>query len=220
MSQKSLDELLIVSPVLLFLRRNIKYVCLILFLYYTKGKAFLAAKISISMLLFKQVRKDPHGKVYGPDSQQYLELYSLYNMEVLAMTIAAALSAVVIGMCLVWLTDVMGTYKSVMTREARHMRYWARQEIKSLEKQRRLIASLDSAQELKSTTLKLIGRMEDVILRYEQTATALNPERSTRVRLSETTETCRDLFDEPKLAPRSTKKSRTVARTLKFKPKF
>ena len=216
MSQKNISELIIVSPVLLFLRRHINIFCLLLFLFYTKGSAFYALRVSIAILLFRHWGKDEQGRIYGPRSPQYQELYSVYHMDILAGTLSAAVTVIMIGLCLVWAVDTMGSYKSSMTREARHMRYWARQEIKTLENQGRLLASLKNAEALNETSLKVIEKMEVILLRYEQRACALRPDKTIRPKLSEKEETIADLIEWSDLKTLKEKPSPEPKKGLKF----
>ena len=216
MSQKNISELIIVSPVLLFLRRHINILCLLLFLFYTKGHAFYALRISISMVMFRYLRKDELGQPFGPEIVEYQQLYSVYHMDLLAGTLSAAATVIMIGAILVWFTDAVGSYKSCMTREARHMRYWTRQEIKRLA-QGRLIASLDSAQELKTRTLDVIVKMDEILLRYEKMARAIYPDRIVNDKLSDREKTLGDLFDEVNFQASPPKPPREPKASIKFK---
>ena len=217
MSQKNISELIVVSPVLLFVRRHINIFCLLLFLFYTKGSAFYALRISISMLMFRHWGKDERGRTYGPESAQYQELYSIYHMDILAGTLTAGVTVILIGAVLVWIADIMGSYKSSMTREARHMRYWTRQEIKTLENQGRLLASLKNAEALNETSLKVIEKMEVILLRYEQRACALHPDKTIRPKLSEKEETIGDLIEWSDLKTLKEKPSPEPKKGLKFR---
>lgn len=217
MPQKTLNEFLVLSPVLLFLRRHVNYLCLFLFLFYTKGSAFYALRVSITILLFRHWGKDEQGRIYGPQSPQYQELYSVYHMDILAGTLSAAVTVIMIGICLVWAVDAMGSYKSMMSREARHMHYWARQETRSLAVKGRLIATLDQAQQLKEIAFKTIEKMEAIILRYEKSAMALNPELPKRSKLSETDDNFKDLFSQSAEKASNANKPPAVSKAIKFK---
>jgi len=217
MPQKTLNEYLVISPVLLFFRRHINFLCLFLFLFYTKGYAFYALRVSYTILMVRHWGKDNQGQPYGPRSPEYQELYSVYNMDVLAGILCAAVAVIMIGIFLVWVTDVMGSYKSMMSREARHMRYWARQETRSLEEKGRLITTLEQAQSSKEAAFETIERMEALILRYEKSARALKPDAPKRTKLSDTEESFKDLFSQPAEKVNRTRKAPPPSASIKFK---
>ena len=167
--------------------------------------------------MFRHWGKDERGRIYAPESPQYQELYSVYHMDILAGTLTAVVTVILIGTVLVWVADAMGSYKSSLTREARHMRYWARQEIKTLENQGRLLASLKNAVTLNETALKVIKKMEVILLRYEQKACALHPDKTIRPKLSEKEETIADLIEWSDLKTLKEKPSPEPKRRIKFK---
>jgi len=123
----------------------------------------------------------------------YPDLFDFENIAALSGLIISAVLAILVGVFLFWFIDALG-----------HERRAKQQ-------------ALEMISDLKAMTLD----MEEVILRYQHTSIALNPEIKKRAKLSKEDKTFRDLFDfDAAGRGDSSKAQKQKSRVIKFKPKF
>ena len=218
MSQTNWDELFVILKEVCCVKRNIPLFWAFLFLYYNWGHNFHALRTTFSIMIDRWVRaaKDIP---FSPHNPGYDELYSVYNMYILAGTIAAALLAIFGTFCLIRFMDFIFSYDSALPREARNLQRRVRREIKHLDNQGRILTTLENDQDAKDKAVLIIKRMEDIILRYEQRAARLSPDTPRPEKLSEREETFLDLFSDLETAKQE-EKQKTNQNKIKFRPKF
>ena len=133
---------------------------------------------------------------------------------------AVAITVIIIAIFLNWVLRILGSHKSLMSREAAHLRRWTRREIKLLDDQARLLVTIRKEQDVKDKALETIKRMEQIILRYEKAAMANRSSHPKKTKLSAKPDTYLDLFDGPAAENGDKKRSRVMTKAIKFVPKF
>ena len=175
MPQTNWGEFGVILKEVFLVRRNAYYLGIVIFLYYNWGHSYHALKATISIVMFGRWGKDANGNALMLQSPEYQELYSVYTIDILAGTIAAALLAIFAAMLMIRFMDFIFSYDSALSRESRRLQKWVRRETKHLDNQGRILATLRLDQEAKTKGFQTIKRMEDILIRYEQRAAMLNP---------------------------------------------
>jgi len=206
---------------MLVIRQNIYLFCFFIFFGLNGKDGFLSFKVAGSLFYYTQISESRRRKLY-PD------LFDFENIAALSGLIISAVLTILVGVFLFWFIDNLGLRKELMSREARRIRKLVRAEIKHLENQKLMVEALGHERRAKQQALEMISDlkamtldMEEVILRYQHTSIALNPEIKKRAKLSKEDKTFRDLFDfDAAGRGDSSKAQKQKGRVIKFKPKF
>lgn len=206
---------------MLVIRHNVYLICIVTFLFINMQNTFLGLRVALRIIFLYQGSEYARKRVH-PD------LYTNENMLALSGLIVSTFFVFMLGMFLVWFIDNMNLSTSLYSREARRIRKSVRAEIKHLENQKLMLDALGHERRAKQQALEMISDlkamtldMEEVILRYQHTSIALNPEIKKRAKLSKEDTTFRDLFDfDAAGRGDSSKAQKQNRRVIKFKPKF
>ena len=176
MSEKNLNEYLINTKPVLFVRRNIIYMSIGFFLMLNYGSTFKTLKAAISVIFFNRWGVDKSVDSTGAYSSEYYALYSIDNINLFSETIMNASIACVTWVFCIWAFDLIGDHRSHMSRETAQMRRRIKQEIKDLDAKGRIITTLDHEQRLNDIYKSVILRQETIISRHEHVARLMAPE--------------------------------------------
>ena len=196
MSETNWPEFLDIVKEVFLTKGGATFLSVIAFLYLNWGYTTHALKITFSILLFKRWNKDAEGMPLGPETFEYKELYSVQNFEILAYTITTALYAVLACMFMIRLLEFLYFKDNGLKHQTQVLRRRVHRETKRLDKEGRILISLDIEQALRAEFQDKLRRMEDIVLRHEKIAMALNPDIPASPKLSEKDDSFADLFDD------------------------
>jgi len=198
---------------LLYVRQRLALYVVIIFIIINLFEILIALKISIFMALFLLMGEKAKEEIYD-------KYYSFENFEILANLLTYGLLTFIIFVFVIFFLDTFGIKGSLKTPEFRRLKRSLRRDMKQLEDQGRLQANIGSAQDIKDLSVKLLLKMEEIVKRYEYTATALNPDSFKRTKLSEADKSIKDLFDYAEDKKDQKEKAKSLRKIVKFKPKF
>jgi len=198
---------------LLYVRQRLALYVVIIFIIINLFEILIALKISIFMALFLLMGEKAKEEVYD-------KYYSFENFEILANLLTYGLLTFIIFVFVIFFLDTFGIRGSLKTPEFRRLKRSLRRDMKQLENQGRLQANIGSAQDIKDLSVNLLLKMEEIVKRYEYTATALNPDGFKRAKLSEADKSIKDLFDYAEDKKDQKEKAKSLRKIVKFKPKF
>ena len=198
---------------LLYVRQHLALCFSIIFLGSHLYVILVALKFSIFIALFLLMGEKAKEEVYD-------KYYSFENFEILANLLTDTIFVFIIYVCIIFILDTHGIRGAMKTPEFRRLKRSLRRDMKQLESQGRLQANIRSAQDIKDLSVELLLKMEEIVKRYEYTATALNPDGFKRAKLSEVDKSIKDLFDYAEDKEDQKVKAKSRLKIMKFKPKF
>ena len=224
MDDKSLAAYLFHTKPILFIRRYIPYMCILLFFALNYGHSFRALKSAFSIFFYRQWGAKIPDDSSIAQSQEYYDLFSVDTMNIFAETIMNTSFAGVAAIFFIWGFDLIGDHRSNMSRETAQMRRRIRLEIKNLDDKGRLLPTLHHEQRLNDKFQEVVTKLEAIILRYERNASIINPD-ITKVMThsaheAQTDETIVDLFSKRDDQRGEKPEKQTQPKNVIFKPKL